>query len=290
MTSPTLPKRVLARLERIPSIALNQSLSFLRAGKVAQRYRELRKAVYDLSGYDFLERVEMTRPATYHNHVEGYRSRHICGDAFDIDRDDRNLFVEPEDVDGARYWRLFVRSQRRGPHKHLTDRMGEAVTIRVVDFTELAEAKGFRRVAAWRGWQTRGPASELMNFWHFELTDGLTWDECYRYLYGERVGADFTNRPMRLALTERTYGMGDRSTEVRSLQTQLVTLELLPESEVDGVFGPPTRDAVRAFQLEHKLVAENDTMNAGVANPKTRRLIEEKVLSTIGQRKGDANT
>jgi hypothetical protein len=279
MQQPTLPKRVLARLDTIPTESLAHGLPYLRSGKPAFRYIALRKATYDKSGYDLLARAELMRPPTYVSPLEmiGARSRHLCGDCFDLDRDDKNIFVEQENINGQYFWRIFVRvlRERGGFHMRVTNRMGETDTLRVMDFTELAQEHDFIRVPAYRGWEARGPQSQRMLWWHYQLDDNLTFDECVSFLYGQHT----QSRPMRLALNERVFGLGDRSKEVRNLQTMLSTLDRLPETEVDGVFGLPTRDAVRQFQIDKGIITKLDDKRAGIADPRTRRQIIDEVLA-----------
>jgi len=62
---------------------------------------------------------------------------------------------------------------------------------------------------------------------------------------------------------KRVFGLNDRGAAVRSLQSLLNKIGLLPANEIDGVFGSITQTAVMEFQIANKLDAD------GIAGPLT---------------------
>ena len=68
--------------------------------------------------------------------------------------------------------------------------------------------------------------------------------------YDAMVGAE-------IYVPNPTIKKGDRGAYVKELQTKLVSLGyLLSKKEIDGVFGPKTLEAVKAYQAEHNLTVD----------------------------------
>lgn len=281
MASPTLPKSTVARLEKITGT--KALLPYLRAGKPAYQFKRLRQAVYDETGFDHLTQVRLLEVLGYISPLPTleYRSPHVRGDCFDIDRNDPKFFIQSDAIAGQQFWRLFVKSNRKGQVLNLRTDKGDICKDRLFDFTKLAEGFGFQRVPAYRGWEAD---ARLKLWWHYQLADNLTWAECVHFLYGRHIH----ERPMRLALNDRTFGLGDRSIEVRNLQTQLESLALLPTEEIDGVFGLPTKQAVSEFQVTRKLITDHKHKGAGIADPHTRRALIREVLSLMSHKERKA--
>jgi TolB protein len=185
------------------------SLGDVRAGgqpalakAVLPSFKALRQAVIDASGHDFLARLsEATRAIGYGSDTSSYTSWHKSGRAFDTLFDYRAggqqvLYISPERQGGRLFWRLYLRTARQDGSQ------GQPITLPVfspssrtlspppngyfVDFTALAAAHGWRRIAAqeresfdWR--------SELLalEYWHFERRDGLSWYGAVSLIYDD---------------------------------------------------------------------------------------------------------
>jgi len=101
------------------------------------------------------------------------------------------------------------------------------------DFTSVAEALGWHRIRAQQGFEK---VSTKKEFWHYQLTEGYTFDEAIELLYGDR--AKVKTQP-----EFPTLKAGDHDNDqevnvrrdVRQLQAQLYLLKFLaPLAEVDG--------------------------------------------------------
>ena len=72
-----------------------------------------------------------------------------------------------------------------------------------------------------------------------------------------------------------TLTIGSTGPNVRRLQIILVITKLLDISEIDGIFGPKTQDAVKSFQQGSNLTADGVvgpmTWKALPADPQTPR-------------------
>lgn len=68
-----------------------------------------------------------------------------------------------------------------------------------------------------------------------------------------------------------TLREGDRGADVTSLQTQLLELGYLTPEGVDGIFGPKTEDAVKAFQRAQGLEID------GIVGPNTRGTLQQEL-------------
>ncbi len=84
------------------------------------------------------------------------------------------------------------------------------------------------------------------------------WDE-----WGELALVDYTGvAPETVRLPPPTLKSGSRGTEVTALQERLIRLGLDP-GKADGIFGPNTRSAVKAFQKAADIAAD------GIVGPDT---------------------
>jgi hypothetical protein len=62
---------------------------------------------------------------------------------------------------------------------------------------------------------------------------------------------------------------GSFGTNVQNLQIYLAKQGYFPAAEVNGNFGPQTKEAVIQYQLEHDLISSAESPSAGVVGPKT---------------------
>lgn len=233
--------------------------------KVAPFFEELRKAVREKSGVDFLAKAgDVFRDAGFTSSKDGVanRSNHKTGRAFDYDQESKAIIILKEPRNGRMYFRTFlkcaVQDGSLGHKMNLHDKRGFSFNGYVIDFTALAAEFGFERIPAWSGWENHYNRQE---FWHYQKMDGLTWDEAMAEI--KRPATHST--PVPKPPSEKIYGRNDRGPEVRMIQEQLVLKGLLPKSEVDGVFGAKTYAAVVAFQKAQKLPAD------GLVGPQTRQ-------------------
>jgi len=249
-------------------------LPYLRTGRPAERFAALRQKIINAAGFDFLSIFgDMMRPRNFHTNQPGVsnNSRHKCGDAFDFNQGDPRLLVLREPRDGVTYFRTYLRCAKQdGTQGELMAPNGGAPKF-YIDFTSIAEAFGWHRIRAQKGWQTVPKKKE---FWHYQLTEGYTFDQGIELLYGDAASVPPSDELPELALNSRddeSLFHGPR--HVRQLQAQLYVLKLLqPLKEVDGVFGPKTQAAVTAFQQQHGLPA------SGIADTDTRRALLNAVM------------
>ena len=82
---------------------------------------------------------------------------------------------------------------------------------------------------------------------NFQKKNGLTQDGI--------VGANTWNALLNLQPTSKVLRRGDRSSAVMYLQELLLSF-LYPITNLDGVFGPETERAVKAFQTENNLTSD----------------------------------
>lgn len=228
--------------------------------KAAERYNQLREIVRIGAGFDFLAKCgEMLRPANYVSNKDGVanRSWHKTGRAFDYDQECPNLILVSEIKNGKQYFRTYLICAKQdgtlGKKQTLRDMRGFTKTAFVFDFTEAAERVGFKRIPAWNGWQTKYNRRE---FWHYQLDEGMSWDEAMLQLKGKTRTAD-----------DRVIGLNDRGENVQKIQAVLAGFKLLKVSDVDGVYGAKTKAAVAEFQRRNGLDAD------GIVGPKTRALL-----------------
>lgn len=227
---------------------------------LAPRFNKLRKDVYAASGVDFLAKCgDVLRPPGFKSAKDGVanRSWHKTGRAVDIDQTSPALVIQSDVIGGKQYFRTFLRCQpqdgSKGRRLVIRDMRGYTVSAFLVDFTAMAEAAGFTRIPAWKGWQSNYNRRE---WWHYQDTDGLTWDAAMLQLKGKA-------RPE----PEKVLGVNDRGDAVEELQRKLVELAWLAPDEIDGIFGPATKAGVVAFQEKSGLAAD------GLVGPNTRKAL-----------------
>jgi TolB protein len=187
------------------------SLGDVRAGgqpvlakEVLPSFVALRQAVIDASGHDFLARLsEANRAIGYGSDSSSYTSWHKSGRAFDTLFDylaggQQVLYISPERQSGRLFWRLYLRAARQDGSR------GQPITLPMfspssrtlsapprgyfVDFTALAAAYGWRRIAAQErenfDWRSELLAQE---YWHFERRDGLSWYGAISLIYDDKT-------------------------------------------------------------------------------------------------------
>ena len=238
----------------------------------AKAFEKLREIVRLGCGHDFLAKcADVMRPANFTSQKKGVadRSWHKTGRAFDHDQTADYLVVVSEPHDGKQYFRTYlkctaaVECTKRTVH----DYRGYAVTASLYDFTAAAEGLGFHRIPAWRGWEH---AYNLREFWHYQFDEGMSWDAAMRMLKANNGDAITQARSSPAAI----IGLNDRDQNafgiVTKIQTALALAGLLPTSEIDGVFGDKTRNAVQAFQRLHGLEPD------GIVGPKTFELLQRQ--------------
>jgi hypothetical protein len=241
-------------------------LPYLRKGKPAEVFTALRDKIIKAAGFDFLSIFgDMMRPKGFTTTEPGVanKSRHKCGDAFDYNQGDSRLVVIREPRDGVTYFRTYLRCEKQdGTQGELMAPNGGAPKF-YCDFTSIAEAFGWHRIRAQRGWQTVWKKRE---FWHYQLTEGYTFDQGMQLLYGDASAVPLAPDLPAVALNDRDEEtVFHNPRHVRQVQAQLHVLKfLLPLKEVDGVFGPKTHAAVSAFQQSKGLAM------TGIADTGTR--------------------
>jgi peptidoglycan L-alanyl-D-glutamate endopeptidase CwlK len=95
------------------------------------------------------------------------------------------------------------------------------------------------------------------------------WAEASR-LIGGGAPAAVATQPATGPVEERLLRRGDRGEDVRLIQTRLVVLGFIDAGNVDGIFGPGTEKAVKAFQKSKGLGAD------GLIGPQTRIALMSK--------------
>lgn len=244
-------------------------------------FNQLRPIVLEGSGVDFLAKCgDVLRPADFHSSKDGVadRSWHKTGRAFDYDQENRALVLESDPSGGRQYFRTYLRcadqSGKLGQRRSVRDYRGGLVSAFLFDFTEAAERIGFKRIPAWTGWQTHYNRKE---FWHYQHDEGLTWAAAMAQVNAPADPAAAKSPslqpvpsavlPVSAPNSSRVYGRNDRDSNtggmISKIQRSLYLLHLLPSSEVDGIFGAMTFEAVRMFQRLNKLTPD------GLAGPKT---------------------
>lgn len=226
----------------------------------AARYNELRKSVVKVAGFDFLAVCgDIFRDAGFVSNKDGVanRSWHKTGRAFDYNQEEKNLLIASDVINGKQYFRTYLKtnSSSLGEIKTVKDFRGFIYQGRVFDFTAAAEARGFKCIPAWNGWQRKRIRAE---FWHYQFDEGKTWDAAMLELRGKAR-----------AESQAVLGLNDRGEIVRELQQQLNRKGLLAAWEIDGVFGIKTLAAVKEFQKRSGLTAD------GLVGSKTRALLNK---------------
>lgn len=235
----------------------------------APLFNALREIVLKGSGVDFLARCgDVLRSANFVSTKDGVanRSWHKTGRAFDYDQESKSLLIESEMLGPKQYFRTFLicsdQSGLLGQKRYVVDIRRFARKAYVFDFTAAAASVGFKRIPAWRGWQSHYNRRE---FWHYQFDDGLTWQAAMNQLKGGSVAVSVK------AATDRIVGLNDRDSNtggmVTKIQTVLHQMALLPHAEIDGIFGAITFGTLKMFQKTKGVPAD------GIAGPQTLKLL-----------------
>ena len=167
-------------------------LPFLRTGVPADSFRALRAKVKSEAGFDFLDTFgDMMRSKTFKppkgKPGVAQKSRHQCGDAFDYNQSSPLIVVVREDMGGHTYFRTYLKCARQdgslGERKSVTTYAGKKVRGFLYDFTAAAGNLGWHRIPAHKGWKPTGKNYNKMEFWHYQNTEGKSWDEAMKFLY-----------------------------------------------------------------------------------------------------------
>jgi TolB protein len=187
---------------------------------VVEPYQQLREAVRNKSGYDFLDELYDAWRGLDHPE-NAYISWHTAGRAIDVRNwyqlnNERILYNSRQNLGGQTYFRIHLHtlrqdgSQGRPLRESLweTDRSlpglppFDSSEIRqtpplngyFVDFTEVAESRGWTRIPALT--PPDGDWSSVyldLEFWHYEYRDGLDWYMAMNQIYTkEQLGERFT--------------------------------------------------------------------------------------------------
>jgi len=163
------------------------------------------------------------------------KSWHKTGRAFDYDQSSPLLVVVREDKGSQTFFRTYLRAtDGLGILTTKKDIRGNTVKGNLFDFTAAAERFGFSRIPAWRGWAVKGKGYNLMEFWHYEIRDGLTWDQA--------MSRTYSPEPKMRPVLKR----GSSGPAVGDLQRLLK----IPDDEN---FGPKTEAAIIAAQKRFSL-------------------------------------
>jgi len=178
---------------------------------VAPSFIQLREAVKQAAGFDFLARLsDAWRPLDEDSETTTYASWHKAGRAIDtlFDYRDRNGFpmmaVVREDIGGRTYWRVYLRAARQdgslgmplreppwdfsgNARRRFPEQGGRWDIIPpgyYVDFTDLASSFGWERIAsvdkADFSWTWHFLAIE---YWHFQQDENMDWYASMRQVY-----------------------------------------------------------------------------------------------------------
>lgn len=167
-------------------------MPFLRKGVPADSFRALRAKVKSDVGFDFLNEFgDMMRAKNFKPPAGklgvATKSRHQCGDAFDYNQSSPQLAVVREDVGDRTYFRTYLKCSAQdgsqGVKRTVTTYSGKKVTGFLYDFTEVAGSFGWHRIPAHNGWKTTGNGYNKMEFWHYQNTEGKSWEDVMKFLY-----------------------------------------------------------------------------------------------------------
>lgn len=192
-------KKAAAKKPPSPKLAVMPDVKvgspYLRTGGPAESFPQLRAETLRLSGHDYLaELADMWRPRGMKTKKVGtaFFSRHKCGDAFDCRQDVNYFVVQPEPMGGHQYFRIFLKTVAQAPvpssplvtKKTVKDYRGMKFTGWVLDFTALAGQFNWQRIPAHKGWAIKGQNYNKMEWWHYQQTQGLSFDQVMKILYG----------------------------------------------------------------------------------------------------------
>jgi hypothetical protein len=187
------PKPPSPKLVVMPDVIVGSP--FLRVGGPAESFPLLRAETLRLSGRDYLSQLaDMWRPRGLKTKKVGtaFFSRHKCGDAFDCRQDVNYFVVQSEPMGGHQYFRIFLKTVAQTPvltsplvtNTTVKDYRGMKFTGWVLDFTALAGTYNWQRIPAHDGWATTGQNYNKMEWWHYQQTQGLSFDQVMKILYG----------------------------------------------------------------------------------------------------------
>lgn len=167
-------------------------MPFLRTGVPADQFRALRQKVKADVGFDFMDTCsDMMRSKTFKSSKPGVakKSRHQCGDAFDYNIPSPATVVVRDDSGGHTFFRTFLKCAAQdgsqGVKKTVTTFQGRKVTAFLYDFTEAAGTFGWHRIPAHPGWTKTGKNFSKMEYWHYQNTEGKSYDDAIKFLYGK---------------------------------------------------------------------------------------------------------
>lgn len=238
---------------------------------VAPRFEQLRKAVLEASGIDFLAKCgDVLRDAGLRSAKVGvaFRSWHKTGRAFDYDQTSRAIVVVSEPAGGKQFFRTYLKCAAQdgsqGKRLRVLDFRQFYVSQYLVDFTALAEAAGFQRIPAWAGWKH---TYTEMEFWHYAREEGLTWDQAMQQIKGH---ADIASQKSAIVAGKSIIGLNDRDQNtngrVTMIQNALYKAGRLDANQIDGTYGSHTLAAVSAFQRLNGLAVDGTVGPLTAAN------------------------
>ncbi|PIP65774.1 hypothetical protein COU77_01170 [Candidatus Peregrinibacteria bacterium CG10_big_fil_rev_8_21_14_0_10_49_16] len=85
----------------------------------------------------------------------------------------------------------------------------------------------------------------------------------------------------RNALVDRFLEEGKSGDDVRALQTLLAQSGYFPQEEINGNFGPLTKEAVTEYQIAEGIIRTRSHPSAGFAGPSTIRSLHEKYIRSL---------
>jgi TolB protein len=190
-------------------VAVNAPAPFLN-DRVDQSFTALRERVVQEAGWDFLGQLDNMFEPLSARPLPGQSARtwNKAGRAFDFDfryilATNPQIEIVREDRGNETYWRVYLRAARQdgsqgeplralpwdfrarfGFEPRYYDQGGalkaEIPAGYYVDFTALAAAYGWQRVAAADNWRTYFPA---IRFWHYQNRQGLSWQAAMLEIY-----------------------------------------------------------------------------------------------------------
>ena len=133
---------------------------------------------------------------------------------------------------------------------------------------------------------TRAAVRSFQNIFGLDV-DGIvgkaTWYKIKQIYNAVKKVSELYSEGITMSEVDRIFSKvvrrGDRGTDVRSVQYYLAFLgffnDKLPEIRVDGIFGPATENAVRAFQREYGLTVD------GIVGRSTWYRLQDAYFSTL---------
>ena len=165
-------------------------MPFLRSGVPCESFIALRQKVKADVGVDFLSKcADMMRSRNFKTNKVGVakKSRHQCGDAFDYNIESPIAVVVRDDAGGHTFFRTYLKCAAQdgtmGVLRTVTDYRGKKVKAFLYDFTEAAGSFGWHRIPAHKGWTKTGKNFNKMEYWHYQNTEGKSWQDAINFLY-----------------------------------------------------------------------------------------------------------